>query len=97
MKLWNLLNPRKSSAQVACELFFATWHVCTRSVLRHGSESVSWIICADVDGSGELPRNIVAGGVCDNEPQAREAMRRHYELWTLSGPTAMRVLGRASW
>jgi len=88
---------RKSSAQVAKELFMRTWGVPTRTVLRNGPESVSWIICADLSGAGELPRNIVAGGVCNNEPEAREAMRQRFELWTLTGPTAMQVLGRSSW
>jgi len=96
MKILNVFA-RKNSAQVARELFYATWKVVTRSVLRNGPESVSWVICADLAGTGELPRSIVAGGVCNNEPEAREAMRQRYELWTLTGPTAMRVLGRASW
>jgi hypothetical protein len=55
------------------------------------------VICADLAGAGQIPRDIVAGGVCNNEPEAREAMRQRYELWTLSGPSAMRVLGRSSW
>jgi hypothetical protein len=96
MKLLNVFA-RQSSVQVARELFHRTWHVVTRSILRSGPASVSWVICADLAGSGQIPRDIVAGGVCNNEPEAREAMRQRYELWILSGPSAMRVLGRSSW
>jgi len=95
----NLLNvcAAKSAARAACERFYRVRQIATRSILTHGPRSVTWTICADLDGTGELPRNIVAAGVCDTEAQAREAMRQRYELWTLSGPAAMRVLGRAGW
>jgi hypothetical protein len=96
MKLLNCFAP-VSSVQRAKELFHRTWKITTRSILRNGPRSVSWIVCADLDGTGELPRNIVAAGVCDTEAQAREAMRQRFELWTLTGPTAMRVLGRSGW
>ena len=96
MKLLNVFSPR-SSVQVAAELFYQTWHVATLREIRHGAESVTWRICADVAGDGQIPTAIVAGGVCNNAPEAREAMRQHYELWTVTGPAAMRVLGRASW
>jgi hypothetical protein len=95
----NTLNvcARKSTAQVARELFHRAWHVATRTVLRNGPESVTWAIYADLDGHGIIPWALVAGGVCNNEPEANEAMRQRFELWTLTGPTAMRVLGRAGW
>lgn len=88
---------RPTPLQAAKELFFQTWRVATRTVLRNGPHTASWIICADLDGSGELPRTIVAAGVCDTEGQARRAMRRHYERWILTGTTGMSVGGRASW
>jgi hypothetical protein len=87
----------KSAAQAARERFYRVRQIATRSILTHSARSVRWIICADLAGSGELARDIVAGGVCETEAQAREAMRQRYELWTLSGPAAMRVLGRAAW
>jgi hypothetical protein len=96
MKLLNVFAP-KSPMQASAELFHRTWKICTRTVLRNGPRSVSWVIYADLDDTGELPRSIVAGGICDTEAQARAAMRRHFELWTLTGPTAMQVLGRAGW
>ena len=96
MKLLNVFAV-KSAARAACERFYRVRRIGTRSLLHFGPRSVSWTICADLDGAGELPRSIVAGGVCETEAQAREAMRQRYELWTLSGPAAMRVLGRAGW
>jgi hypothetical protein len=96
MKILNVFA-RQNSLQVARELFHRTWHMPTRSATRIGPESVSWVICADLYGKGSIPRQIVAGGVCNNEPEAHEAMRQHFELWTLTGPSAMQVLGRASW
>ena len=96
MLLINGFAPQNAT-QAAKELFFRTWKIATRSVLRTGPKSVSWIVCADLDGTGELAQDIVAGGVCDTAAQAREAMRQHFELWTVTGPTAMRVLGRSCW
>jgi hypothetical protein len=96
MKILNVMA-RQNSLQVARELFHRTWHLPTRSIMRRDPESVSWVICTNLAGDGGIPRQIVAGGVCNNEPEAHEAMRQHFELWTLTGPTAMRVLGRAGW
>jgi hypothetical protein len=96
MKVLNVFSPR-NSLQVAKELFHRTWSVPTRTILREGPESVTWVIYADLHNEGVIPRALVAGGVCNNEPEAREAMRQRFELWTLTGPTAMRVLGRAGW
>lgn len=96
MKLLNVFTT-KPAARAACERFYRVHRIGPRSLLHFGPRSVTWTICADLDGTGELPRSIVAGGVCESEGQAREAMRQRYELWTLNGPTAMRVLGRAGW
>jgi hypothetical protein len=87
----------KSAYQAAKERFHRVRQIATRTILTHGSRTITWTICADLSGTGELPRSIVAGGYCETEPQAREAMRQRFELWTLSGPAAMRVLGRAGW
>jgi hypothetical protein len=89
MKMLNVFAP-KSAFLAARERFYRVRQICTRSLL-------TWVTCADLDGTGELPRTIVAGGVSETRAQAREAMRQRFELWTLNGPTAMRVLGRASW
>lgn len=96
MKLLNVFAA-KSAARAACERFYRVRQIATRSLLHFGPRPVTWTICADLAGTGELPRTIVGGGVCETEAQVREAMRQRYELWTLSGPAAMRVLGRASW
>lgn len=96
MKILNVFA-RQSSLQVARELFQRVWHLPTRSILRTGPESVTWAIYADLDGRGRIPATLVAGGVCNNEPEAREAMRQKFALWTVTGPTAMQALGRAGW
>jgi hypothetical protein len=96
MKMLNVFAP-KSAFLAARERFYRVRQICTRSLLTYSPRSVTWTIRADLDGTGELPRTIVAGGVCETRAQAREAMRQRFELWTLNGPTAMRVLGRASW
>jgi hypothetical protein len=88
---------RKSPLQAAKELFHRTWKITTRTIVRNGPRSVSWVICADLAGTGQLPDTIVAGGVCDTEPQARAAITRRYEHWNAEGPSAMRVIGRWCW
>lgn len=84
-----------NSTRDVVELFYNTWHVVTRSVVRAGPRSVSWVIYADLLGTGRVPSSIVAGGVCDNELQARSAIRGRFELWTLTGPAAMHAIGPA--
>jgi D-aminopeptidase len=96
MKTLNLIS-HQNTLQVARELFHRTWKIVTRTIVRSGPESVTWAIYADLEGHGGIPVALVAGGVCNNEPEAHEAMRQHFELWTVTGPTAMLVLGRAGW
>ena len=96
MQVLNVVAHR-DSLQVAKELFHRTWHITTRTEVRTGPESVAWRICADLEGDGQLPRTIVAGGVCNNVPEAHEAMRQRFAQWTLTGPEAMLTLGRAGW
>jgi hypothetical protein len=88
---------RQSTVQVARELFHRTWHIATRSIVRNGPESVSWAIYADLKGDGQIPRALVAGGVCNNEPEAHEAMRKKYELWTVTGMAELEPVTRAGW
>ena len=85
----------KDVAQRARDLFYRTWHVCTRTVVRTGPRSVSWVVFADLDGSGKIPTQRVAAGVCSTRAQADAAMARWFRLWTIAGPAGM--VGRAGW
>ena len=103
MKILNVLEP-KGAVQLARELFFATWHVATRTVVREGPASVSWIVYADLEGDGKIPSRIVAGGVVDSRGAlpgadlrtvADARIARRFNLWTIAGPAGM--VGRAGW
>lgn len=94
MKILSMFRP-KNPVQFARVMFHTVWHVPTRTIIRVDQRSVSWAIYADLEGTGQIPARLVAGGVADNRKQADYAIERTFNLWTIQGPAGM--VGRAGW